>query len=148
MPLHANALLCKKKVLHMLSQSQFFSVQCLFCGGKKCALEDYKKTIQNADCEPAINGLNSHWITSNIVASQRPSTRLLAEFLILHQFKSLGIVAVFNLQEPGEHPKCGDGITKETGFSYNPEEFMQQNGINFNCILIYKCYSLIFTGKT
>lgn len=28
-----------------------------------------------------------------------------------------------NLQEKGEHPLCGDGIT-ECGYSYNPEYFM------------------------
>jgi protein tyrosine phosphatase domain-containing protein 1 len=31
--------------------------------------------------------------------------------------------AIFNLQEPGEHPSCGDGIDDKVGFSYNPEVF-------------------------
>jgi len=37
---------------------------------------------------------------------------------------------VFNLQEPGEHPFCGDGISKTTGFSYTPELLMK-NGVSF-----------------
>lgn len=35
-----------------------------------------------------------------------------------------GVTAVFNLQEPGEHPFCGDGISSRTGFSYTPELLM------------------------
>ena len=41
-----------------------------------------------------------------------------------------GVTAVFNLQEPGEHPYCGDRINNVTGFSYTPENLMK-NGIAF-----------------
>ena len=34
---------------------------------------------------------------------------------------SLKIGMIVNLQEPGEHALCGDGIIAEVGFSYNPE---------------------------
>jgi protein tyrosine phosphatase domain-containing protein 1 len=34
------------------------------------------------------------------------------------------------LQEPGEHPFCGDGINPKTGFSYTPELLMNE-GISF-----------------
>ena len=37
---------------------------------------------------------------------------------------------MFNLQEPGEHPYCGDGINLKHGFSYTPENLMN-NGISF-----------------
>lgn len=37
---------------------------------------------------------------------------------------------MFNLQEPGEHPYCGDGIDLKHGFSYTPENLMN-NGISF-----------------
>ena len=37
--------------------------------------------------------------------------------------KSHNIQAIFCLQEPGEHPYCGDGINKKSGLSYLPEEF-------------------------
>ena len=33
--------------------------------------------------------------------------------------------AVFCLQEPGEHPYCGDGVGP-SGFSYDPDEFMHK----------------------
>ena len=36
---------------------------------------------------------------------------------------SLNIGMIVNLQEPGEHSLCGEGINDEIGFSYNPEAF-------------------------
>ena len=38
--------------------------------------------------------------------------------------------AIFNLEEPGEHPYCGDGIIPSTGFSYTPELLMNE-GIQY-----------------
>lgn len=36
--------------------------------------------------------------------------------------KDLKIAAVFNLEEPGEHAFCGDGlVSNEIGFSYDSE---------------------------
>jgi len=98
---------------------------CKFCGGKTCKHENYL-TYPNS----AIKGLNSDWITNNILATQRPSTRIIKQFDIIKQFKEKGINAIFNLQEPGEHPLCGDGIHPSSGFSYHPEEFYE-NGIYF-----------------
>ena len=87
--------------------------------GKWCKHENWKL------CEkPAIRGLHSEWVEGVIVGSQRLSDRLIKEFNIIDQFKKEGIVAVFNLQEPGEHPYCGDGIINKTGFSYTPELLM------------------------
>lgn len=37
-----------------------------------------------------------------------------------------GVVAIFNLTEPGEHPHCGDGLEKISGFPYLPETFMRE----------------------
>jgi len=42
---------------------------------------------------------------------------------MLIDFERKGINAILNLQEPGEHPHCGDGILAQSGFSYLPEEF-------------------------
>ena len=64
-------------------------------------------------------------IEGKLIASQRPSVRLMKEFDIIGQFKEYNIGAVFNLQEPGEHALCGDGIDDQIGFSYNPEDFMR-----------------------
>ena len=44
--------------------------------------------------------------------------------------KNKGVVAIINLEEPGEHPYCGDGIIPRTGFSYDPETFMN-SGIQY-----------------
>jgi len=46
--------------------------------------------------------------------------------------KLLKVGAIFNLQEPGEHPNCGDGIDFNIGFSYDPHEFQSQGIYFFN----------------
>jgi protein tyrosine phosphatase domain-containing protein 1 len=77
----------------------------------------------------AIDGLFSNWITDNILAHQRPSSRLISEFDLINVFKSVGICAIFNLQCSGEHANCGDGNDPATGFSYNPKTFMDSGSI-------------------
>jgi hypothetical protein len=97
---------------------------CNFCMGRKCKHENYL-----LHPSPAFQGLNSDWITPLILAMQRPSSRIIKEFDLVKNFKKSQIMAVFNLQEPGEHADCGDGNRKESGFSYLPEEFF--SGIIF-----------------
>jgi len=41
-----------------------------------------------------------------------------------------GIKTVINLQIPGEHASCGNPLEPESGFSYRPEVFMENNS---NC---------------
>lgn len=91
--------------------------RCVFCGGAECKVENWK-----LHPNPAIQGLNSDWITPEILATQRPSTRLLQEFKILEQFKSHNITSIFNLQLAGEHPYCGDGLQAGNTFTYQAEE--------------------------
>lgn len=38
-----------------------------------------------------------------------------------------GIKTVINLQIPGEHASCGNPLEPESGFSYRPEVFMENN---------------------
>ena len=38
------------------------------------------------------------------------------------------------MEEPGEHPYCGDGIIPRTGFSYDPETFMNSGIQYFNLL--------------
>ncbi len=41
---------------------------------------------------------------------------------MIEQLKNLNVVAIFNLEEPGEHPICGDRLVSDKiGFSYDPE---------------------------
>jgi hypothetical protein len=50
---------------------------------------------------------------------------------MIKQFKDLQIVGVINLEEPGEHPICGDGLVSDAiGFSYDPEILMR-HGIHY-----------------
>lgn len=112
-------------------------IQCKFCGGKNCEYEDYTKWKSKKNTHIAIEGLFSNWITDHIIATQRPSSRLIKEHNIIQQFKeyvinkdeilivlSKQVNAIINLQLAGEHPECGDGLAKADGFSYLPEEFM------------------------
>jgi protein tyrosine/serine phosphatase len=61
---------------------------------------------------------------------QRPSTRLIKQHNLVQKFKDLKIYTIFNLEQPGEHPHCGDGIEGPDGFSYRPSDFMDE-GISF-----------------
>lgn len=140
------------------STTFFMKLHCSFCGGKNCKYENYLKTPPNETqlkemhkssnsnllTTPrrrrkfwAIEGLNSHYVLDNIIASQRPSSRLVQKYHIIDQFKKHNIIAVVNLQERGEHPYCGDGILEKTGFSYDPEDdFMKHKSRYFILILL------------
>jgi hypothetical protein len=71
----------------------------------------------------SIAGLNSNQITEYIYGSQRPSTHIIREYKIPHQFQKMNIHAVFNLQETHEHPKCSYNKLWPEGFSYKFDEF-------------------------
>ena len=108
------------------------ALHCLFCGGADCKYENWLNWLHDSDHPNALDGLYSNWINNEIIAMQRPSTRLIKIFDIIAQFKELGIKAVFNLQIPGEHKKCGDGIEYESKFAYLPEIFMDNLILYFN----------------
>jgi protein tyrosine phosphatase domain-containing protein 1 len=55
---------------------------------------------------------------------QRPSTRLIQDYELQKKFKELNIVAIFCLQQLGEHAACGDGLESNSGLSYLPETWM------------------------
>ncbi|XP_061179214.1 protein tyrosine phosphatase domain-containing protein 1-like [Saccostrea echinata] len=101
--------------------------QCaLFCGGKKCK---YCRSENWTPDQMHIDGLYSNWVTDNILAMARPSTKQIKEHNIIQQFKKNDIKSVLNLQKAGEHADCGEGLEK-AGFSYDPQLFMD-NGIFF-----------------
>jgi hypothetical protein len=104
---------------------------CLFCRGKGCKYENYENWLHTRNTHNAIEGVFSNWITDEVLAMARPSTRTLREYDIIGQFRAAGVGAVFNLQQPGEHRRCGDGVTDADGFSYAPDEFTSQ-GIAFH----------------
>lgn len=116
----------QKKKLKPTKFIKGLKVLCIFCGGKACKNENY---LQNKK-KNAIEGLHSNWITPKILAMQRPSSKLLKKYSLIQKFKTQKINSIFCLQEPGEHPICGDGIHKKSGLSYLPEEFYK-NKINF-----------------
>ncbi|XP_063304442.1 protein tyrosine phosphatase domain-containing protein 1-like [Pelobates fuscus] len=99
----------------------------LTCGGRECRYE-------GPECwsleQQAIRGLYSSWITDEILAMSRPSTRLIQEHNITGQFQRFGIHSLVNAQLPWEHPYCGDPLEPQSGFSYRPQDFMD-SGISF-----------------
>ena len=56
---------------------------CGFCGGKACHHE-----IWTNNPVSIIRGIDTDWIVPSIMASQRPSSRLMKEFDIMSQLKS------------------------------------------------------------
>ena len=93
------------------------NIKCLLCRGQKCKAEDYKSNKFNY-----IEGLNSN-LVGKIVVSQRLSTVLIKKFNLVKTFLNQRIVAVLNLQHPGDHPFCGPNLELESSkFAYFPEE--------------------------
>ena len=106
-------------------------IRCFFCGGKNCKHENYLNNIKNNN---AIEGLNSNFITEDIIASQRPSEVLIQQFHLVHVFKEMNIGLIVNLQREGEHPYCGPNAHHLTsvGYAYNPGIF---SGDDIKCKL-------------
>ncbi|CAH8553957.1 unnamed protein product [Schistosoma rodhaini] len=96
----------------------------LFCGGSKCKYCNPSSFFD--ETEMHLNGLYSTWITQNILATSRPSEKLIEEFDIIEQFKRMNICSIFNMQTAGEHSSCGYGVLS-SGFSYDPLSFMKNN---------------------
>ncbi|OCT89323.1 protein tyrosine phosphatase domain-containing protein 1 isoform X2 [Xenopus laevis] len=99
----------------------------LTCGGRECRYEGPESWSEK---QQAIRGLYSSWITEEILATSRPSTRLMKEHKITDQFHRYAIRSVISAQQPWEHPHCGDSLDPQSGFSYRPQDFMDA-GITF-----------------
>ncbi|XP_023285351.1 protein tyrosine phosphatase domain-containing protein 1-like isoform X1 [Seriola lalandi dorsalis] len=105
-------------------------MQCTIgCGGQACK---YDNPSYWSDDQQAIKGLYSSWVTDHLLAMSRPSTELIDKYNIIDQFTRNGIKTVINLQIPGEHASCGNPLEPESGFSYRPEVFMENNIYFYN----------------
>ncbi|KAM9855595.1 protein tyrosine phosphatase domain-containing protein 1 [Aulostomus maculatus] len=105
-------------------------MQCsIGCGGQSCK---YDNPSYWSDDQQAIKGLYSSWITDHLLAMSRPSTEIIEKYHIIDQFRRNGIKTVINLQIPGEHASCGNPLEPESGFSYRPETFMENNIYFYN----------------
>ncbi|ORX87783.1 hypothetical protein BCR32DRAFT_239887 [Anaeromyces robustus] len=102
------------------------SIYCMFCGGSNCKYENYLNWVNDSEHPNAIEGLYSNWIGGNILATQRPSTKIIKKYNLINEFKKNNILSIINLEEFGEHPNCGDGIELSSGFAYKPEDFMNE----------------------
>jgi hypothetical protein len=99
-------------------------LHCYFCGGENCKHENWLN-----HSNPAIAGLHSDFITSAVIASQRPSTVLINNFDLITEFKKLNVGLIVNVQREGEHPYCGPnkGLEEASGFSYDPHVFISED---------------------
>jgi len=104
----------------------------MFCGGSNCKYENYQNWINDPKHPNAIEGLFSNWIGGNILATQRPSTNIIKKYDLINEFKKHNLLSIINLEEFGEHPNCGDGIDPSSGFSYKPEDFMNEGIFYYN----------------
>ncbi|XP_029909099.1 protein tyrosine phosphatase domain-containing protein 1 isoform X2 [Myripristis murdjan] len=101
----------------------------LVCGGIDCRYEG--PTCWRAN-QQAILGLFSSWVTDDILAMARPSTHLIEKFDIIEQFHRLNIKTIINMQFPGEHAHCGPPLDPESGFTYSPKIFMDNDIYFYN----------------
>ncbi|KAK2842168.1 hypothetical protein Q5P01_012368 [Channa striata] len=101
----------------------------LACGGKDCRYE-------GPDCwklnQQVIRGLFSSWVTDDIIAMARPSNHLIEKYNIIDQFQRLNIKSIINMQFPGEHAHCGPPLDSESGFTYSPQTFMDNDIYFYN----------------
>ncbi|XP_073325814.1 protein tyrosine phosphatase domain-containing protein 1 [Pagrus major] len=105
-------------------------MQCsIGCGGQTCK---YDNPSFWSEGQQAIKGLYSSWVTDHLLAMSRPSTEIIEKYNIIDQFRRNGIKTVINLQIPGEHASCGNPLEPESGFSYRPELFMENNIYFYN----------------
>ncbi|KAM8862533.1 protein tyrosine phosphatase domain-containing protein 1 isoform 4-T4 [Spinachia spinachia] len=105
-------------------------MQCsIGCGGQACK---YDNPSGWSEKEQAVKGLYSSWVSDHLLAMSRPSTEIIEKYDIIDQFRQYGIKTVINLQIPGEHANCGNPLEPESGFSYRPEVFMENNIYFYN----------------
>ena len=102
-------------------------IQCFFEGGKNCKHCGMKAWIRNRTINGnnALDGLNSNWITNDLLAMARPVFSQMEKHSLIDQMYKRGIRSIINLEEPGEHAHCGCGLLMSSGFSYSPEDFMK-----------------------
>ncbi|KAI4879990.1 hypothetical protein NFI96_029170 [Prochilodus magdalenae] len=101
----------------------------LACGGRDCR---YEGPACWRPSQQAIKGLFSSWVTDDIVAMARPSTNLIKRYNIIEQFKKLNIKSIINMQLPREHDHCGPDLEPDSGFTYSPQVFMENQIYFYN----------------
>ncbi|KAI9025408.1 protein-tyrosine phosphatase-like protein [Hyaloraphidium curvatum] len=107
---------------------------CTTCGGPKCMYcgHNWKRWwhpegARYQGLATDMPGVNATWVTSEMLALSRPSSRIIREYDL---FQRSGVKLLINLTEHGEHPYCGDNLAPGSGFSYYPSEF-EDHGIAY-----------------
>ncbi|XP_070687562.1 protein tyrosine phosphatase domain-containing protein 1 [Pempheris klunzingeri] len=101
----------------------------LACGGIDCRYEGPECWRLN---QQVIRGLFSSWVTDSIIAMARPSNHLIEKYNVIEQFRKLNIRSIINMQVPGEHAHCGQPLDPESGFTYSPQIFMDNDIYFYN----------------
>ncbi|RVE71932.1 hypothetical protein OJAV_G00056860 [Oryzias javanicus] len=82
--------------------------------------------------QQVIRGIFSSWVTDDIIAMARPSNHLIQKYNIVDQFNRLSIKSIINMQLPGEHAHCGPPLDPDSGFTYSPQTFMDNDIYFYN----------------
>ncbi|XP_042191406.1 protein tyrosine phosphatase domain-containing protein 1 [Callorhinchus milii] len=101
----------------------------LLCHGKECRYEGPQGWSPQ---QQAIRGVFSAWVTDDILAMARPTSLSIRSYQLIEQFKALNVKSLINLQLAGEHAHCGGALEQDSGFSYQPQLFMDNNIYFFN----------------
>ncbi|XP_034542021.1 protein tyrosine phosphatase domain-containing protein 1 [Notolabrus celidotus] len=101
----------------------------LACGGLDCRYEGPECWKSN---QQVIRGVFSSWVTDDIIAMARPAYRLIEKYNIIEQFQRLNIRSIINMQLPGEHAHCGPPLDPQSGFTYSPQIFMDNDIYFYN----------------
>ncbi|KAG9329184.1 hypothetical protein JZ751_007343 [Albula glossodonta] len=101
----------------------------LACGGRDCR---YEGPACWRPSQQAVRGIFSTWVTDDIIAMARPSTHLIKRYSIIEQFQRLNIKSIINMQLPGEHAHCGPPLEPDSGFTYSPQVFMENDIFFYN----------------
>uniref|UniRef100_A0A7S1UAR0 Tyrosine specific protein phosphatases domain-containing protein n=1 Tax=Phaeomonas parva TaxID=124430 RepID=A0A7S1UAR0_9STRA len=104
-------------------------------GGRMCShcgtFAPERRAVMQGE-EVPFEGLNCTYITDSFLAMARPNEEQMAQFKIPRRFRRAKITALINLCMPGEHPFCGGGNLRASGFPYNPETFMNEGVAHYS----------------
>lgn len=97
-----------------------FRRQCVLCGGRWCRKCGGRG---KAARRGVVVGVRSFWADDrSVLAMARPTQAAMEQYAVMAQLHRLGVRAVLNLQEAGEHPSCGGPLHPGgAGFTYSPE---------------------------
>uniref|UniRef100_A0A4W5MY21 Protein tyrosine phosphatase domain containing 1b n=1 Tax=Hucho hucho TaxID=62062 RepID=A0A4W5MY21_9TELE len=105
------------------------ATQCsIGCGGQNCKYENPDRWSKD---KQAIKGSRKTYLPCTTLLTNLKGNTIFYFRVCCHH--KCGLKTVINLQRPGEHASCGpNALEPESGFSYQPEVFMENNIYFYN----------------